>query len=1228
MNQLEQLSAGNPVLSRDDTGRRQVEVAPEEFSGRMARRERMLTTMLASLNDFAYSFDRNGRFLFANQPLLNLWGMTLEEAVGKNFYDLKYPDELAARHQRELQEVFATGQSITNETPYTSPAGAKGYYEYIFSPALAADGTVEFVVGSTRDITERKKTEAALRQSEERLRLITNLVPHGIFAKDADGRHIFANPALAEMAGFSIEEMIGKTDFDLVADKAEAKAYRADDLAVIQSGSEMFIAEESRTDLSGRTRILQTIKIPFAVPETGGPAVLGICMDITERKRAEAALQQSEERFRSMFTAAATGIAISTPDGYFLEANAAYCQMLGYSLAELRTRNFASLTHPDDLTLNLQLRDEVLAGQRDSFVMEKRYLKKNGEIVWTRHSVSAVRAAGGKIMRLIVIVENITARKRAEETLRESEERFAGAFELAPIGMALVAPDGRWLKVNRAICAIVGYSEAELLTRTFQEITHPDDLAADLEKLHRLLAGEIRFYQMEKRYIHARGHFVTILLDVSLVRDGQGQPLYYIAQIQDITERKRVEKSLQSRQTELQALFDLMPAMLCFKDTQNNFLRVNERLAETAGKPIAEIEGKPAAEIFPRDAAKYYADDLEVIQSRTAKLGIIEQLQSPDGKDIWVQTDKVPVSDEDGKVNGIVVLVQDITERKRAEEQLLWKSAFLEAQVHSSFDGIMVVDSGRQLILQNQRLIDLWNIPEAFAGGVESPKRFHAVIEQVKNPRQFAEKVEWLYDHPDETGRDEIELVDGKILDRYSAPVRSKDGNYFGRIWSFRDITERKRTEERLLRLNRLHTVLSKVGVAVVRVRDQQELYDTVCRIVMEDGKLRMVFVAEVDAAAKLARPAASCGEGHEYLIAPTSTIPLDESPLSQGTVGTALRTGVPDFCNDIAGAARMKPWHETTQKHGLRANASFPFHLRGETVGVLVLYAGETGYFLEDEMRLMVSVASDISLALEALEKEQLRKQAEEKIQQLNAELEQRVIERTAQLEAANKELEAFSYSISHDLRAPLRAVNGFAGIVLQEFGAQVPPPARRHLERVCEGAKRMGELIDDLLAFSHLSRQSMSRRTVDSGKIVQAVLDETEPQREGRQIEINVGELPACQGDAALLKQVWVNLISNAIKYTRGRAPAVVEIGCEQKANENIFFVRDNGAGFDMQYAHKLFGVFQRLHRADEFEGTGVGLAIVQRIVFRHGGRIWAEAEAGKGATFYFTLEGETKS
>jgi PAS domain S-box-containing protein len=252
-------------------------------------------------------------------------------------------------------------------------------------------------------------------------------------------------------------------------------------------------------------------------------------------------------------------------------------------------------------------------------------------------------------------------------------------------------------------------------------------------------------------------------------------------------------------------------------------------------------------------------------------------------------------------------------------------------------------------------------------------------------------------------------------------------------------------------------------------------------------------------------------------------------------------------------------------------------------------------------------------------------RKRAQAQILQLNADLEARVVRRTAELEAANKELEAFSYSVSHDLRAPLRAINGFAGIVLEEYGSQLPDEGRRYLERVRNGGQRMGELIDDLLAFARLSRQLLNRQPVNTGRLVQEVLEELNPPGNKRQVETRMGELPACQGDPALLKQVWTNLLSNAIKYTCGRTPAVVEIGCEQNNGQKIFFVRDNGVGFDMQYANKLFGVFQRLHRADQFEGTGVGLAIVQRIVHRHGGRVWATAEPERGATFFFTLEKE---
>ena len=248
--------------------------------------------------------------------------------------------------------------------------------------------------------------------------------------------------------------------------------------------------------------------------------------------------------------------------------------------------------------------------------------------------------------------------------------------------------------------------------------------------------------------------------------------------------------------------------------------------------------------------------------------------------------------------------------------------------------------------------------------------------------------------------------------------------------------------------------------------------------------------------------------------------------------------------------------------------------------------------------------------------------------IKRLYNQVEERVEQRTAELEESNKELEAFSYSVSHDLRAPLRALDGFSQAMLDDFGPQLPEEGQRYLKTIRYSAQQMSTLIDALLEFSRFNRQELDKQAMDTSKLVHSALDELGFPWQGRQVEIRIGDLPVSSGDPVLLKQAWINLLSNALKYTNKREKAEIEIGSTKVNGTEAFFVRDNGTGFDMRYADKLFGVFERLHRMEDYEGTGIGLAMVQRIVKRHGGRVWADAAIDRGATFHFTLAKESKS
>jgi len=439
------------------------------------------------------------------------------------------------------------------------------------------------------------------------------------------------------------------------------------------------------------------------------------------------------------------------------------------------------------------------------------------------------------------------------------------------------------------------------------------------------------------------------------------------------------------------------------------------------------------------------------------------------------------------------------------------------------------------------------------------------------------------------------------------APIKN-DGVVTNYVAIQRDITERKQEEAERHRQHQQSQLLAEVSLKIRQSLKLEEILQTAVSEVQRILQAERVLILRLwpDGSAKVVTEA---------------VVPGWASVIGQGITDDCLgavylqkhNQGRVYTITDVEHAEVAPCLIEFLRQFEVKAKLVVPVFLQEQLWGLLIVHqCTHPRHWSPFEMELLQQLANQINIAL------------------TQSQLLQQETRQRQELARANQELEAFSYSVSHDLRAPLRTIDGFSRLLQEDYTSQLPPQAQRYVQWIREGAAEMDQLIDDLLAFSRLSRQPLQKQVVAPAALVQRVLADLQVVQADRQIELSIGHLPPCQADPALLKQVFINLLSNALKFTAQRQVARIEINAQQQDSsaradrECVYFVKDNGVGFDMQYSNKLFGVFQRLHRAEEYQGTGVGLAIVQHIIHRHGGRIWAEAGVDQGATFYFTLGG----
>jgi PAS domain S-box-containing protein len=799
----------------------------------------------------------------------------------------------------------------------------------------------------------------------------------------------------------------------------------------------------------------------------------------------------------------------------------------------------------------------------------------------------------------------IAERRRTEKALRESEERYRALFSGMTEGFAIheiitneqgTPVDWLFLDINPAFERMTGLKREEVVGRTYDEVLPGDDP----KWLH--MYGEVALtgvpVQFENYSPALKRHYEVLAYSPA--------PRQFAVIFMDVTERKRAEETLKSSEMRFRSVLDNSLDCIYRFNLQTGHY---EYISPSAEMVMGFSPDELMAQDIETALAMVHQDDLPSMRAglasleKTGKVYIEYRQLTKSGDYSWISNHISLIRDNSNRPLYRDGSIRDITEQKQAEDILREYQMAIEA----TDDLIAVVDRNYKYRMVNDAFLKKRGmLREHVIGKSVEQLLGREAFESVRPKMDMCfrgEPVNYEIQYP-------YPSVGTRDLDVKYYPLKNDVGIVERLVSVITDITERKQVEMQLNKLSKTLKALSDSSQAIIKADDEQAFLNDVCKIIIEDCGYSMVWIgfAENDEA-KSVRPAAHAGFEEGYLE--TLQITWADTERGHGPTGTAIRNGKIAVCRNMMADPAFAPWREQAIIRGYASSIVFPLIVDGKVLGAITIYSKETDPFSEGEMRLLTELADNLTYGIDVLRRRSVQKQAEEALK-----------EYSVKLEATNKELESFSYSVSHDLRAPLRAIDGYSRMILKKYGDTFSDDVREKFEVIRDNTRAMGQLIDDLLALSRAGRQEIEKTVLDIRQLIEKTWQELQTMHPDREMELKIDSVPPVWCDRALIKQVFVNLLSNAIKFTGSRKRALVEVGGYEKDNEVICYVKDNGAGFDMQYKDKLFGVFQRLHGASEYEGTGIGLAIVKRIIHHHGGRVWAEGKVDEGAVFYFTL------